>query len=68
MVQSFVKNLPTDIIVECAFDDDTKPYPIRIRDDKTYAYKQGQNIFGNDFSTALSNLENAMDPITPEFL
>ena len=45
-----------------------KPYPIRIRDDKTEVYKTTKSIFGNNFNTALSNYENCLDPITKEYL
>lgn len=56
------------MIVECAFDENMRPYPIRIRKDKTHTYKNEKTLFGNDFNTARTNLENAMDPITPEYL
>ncbi len=56
------------MIVECSFDDQMRAYPIRIREDKTAVYKETNSVFGNDFSTARNNFENAMDPITLDFL
>lgn len=56
------------MIVECSFDNEMSAYPIRIREDKTAVYKDVGNVFGNDFSTARNNFENAMDPITLDFL
>ena len=56
------------MIVECAYDDDLRPYPIRVRKDKTDIYRQNPSIFGNNFETAKDNYTNVMDPITKEYL
>jgi len=45
------------MIVECCYDTNMKPYPLRIRDDKELP---------NSFTTCLSNFENLMDPFENE--
>ena len=68
VIKTALKGGLNDMIVECAFDEDMCPYPIRVREDKTHTYKNEHSIFGNDFRVARANLESAMDPITPEYL
>lgn len=46
-------------VLELAYDDDMRPFPIRYRDDKT---KEKQP--GNNFITAYTNYLVLLDPIT----
>ena len=61
-----------DMIVEFRFDSEEKPgwqwKPIRVRYDKTYAYKKGKNNFGNDYNTANSVWKSINNPITEEMI
>jgi hypothetical protein len=61
-----------DMIVELKFDP-TKPknwqwIPIKVRYDKTAAYKKGQRNFGNDYSVANSVWMSINNPITEEMI
>jgi len=61
-----------DMIVEFRFDPTEKPNwqwkPIRVRYDKTYAYKKGKNNYGNDYNTANSVWKSINNPITEEMI
>lgn len=61
-----------DMIIEFRFDPLEKPgwqwKPIRVRYDKTYAYKKGKNNFGNDYNTANSVWKSINNPITEEII
>ena len=61
-----------DTIVEFRFDKNAKPHwqwiPIRVRHDKTFAYKKGKNNFGNDYNTANSVWKSINNPITEKMI
>lgn len=43
------------MILEVAYDDKMRPFPIKYREDKTFLYENKEPIFGNDFNIALDN-------------
>ena len=61
-----------DTIVEFRFDKNAKAHwqwiPIRVRHDKTFAYKKGKNNFGNDYKTANSVWKSINNPITENMI
>jgi hypothetical protein len=62
----------SDMIVEFKFDQTKEQnwqwVPIKVRHDKTAAYKKGQRNFGNDYSVANSVWMSINNPITEEMI
>jgi hypothetical protein len=66
-----LQNIFDDTIVEIAYDKtnlDFKWKILRVREDKTYKYKNGESQFGNDEKTANNIWENIQKPVTFEML
>jgi hypothetical protein len=72
MTEDKKQTFENDMIVEFRFDPNAEPnwqwIPIRVRYDKTYAYRKGKNNFGNDYKTANSVWKSINNPITKEMI
>ena len=59
-------------IVECSYDINKdglwKWSPLRVRYDKTAEFRNGQNTFGNDYTTADNNWHSIHNPVTEKMI
>ena len=72
MTEDKKQTFENDMIVEFRFDPNAEAnwqwIPIRVRYDKTYAYRKGKNNFGNDYKTANSVWKSINNPVTKDMI
>ena len=72
MTEDKKQTFENDMIVEFRFDPNAEAnwqwIPIRVRHDKTYAYRKGKNNFGNDYKTANSVWKSINNPVTKDMI
>lgn len=60
-------NIPDNVIVELFYKDFKWNFR-NVRDDKTNQYKKYNNIFGNNWKSAYTNMQVIINPITEEII